>query len=304
VRLGILLRRLRPDVVHSRNWSAFDAVPAARLARVRAIVHGEHGREASDPQGRNPRRNRLRRLAAPLIDRFVAVSDDLRRWLVTVVGVPEPRVVTIHNGVDTVRFTDDGRDDARRALALPLDAPVVGTVGRLDPVKDQMSLLDAVARLGDCRPAPVLVVVGDGPCRRSLEERARTADLAGRVRFLGERADVPRLLRGFDVFVLPSIAEGISNTILEAMASGLPVIATQTGGNPELVAHGVTGALVPVGDPVAIAHIIRDYLADPHLRGLHGKAGRKRVVEEFRLERMAEQYGELYRTLAQARGIR
>lgn len=297
-RLTRLLRRLRPHVVHCRNWGAFDAVMAARLAWVPIVIHGEHGREASDPEGRNQRRNSLRRLLAPLVDRFVTVSFDLREWLIQVVGVPSRKVLTIHNGVDTSRFSDDGRATGRRTLGLPEDSVVIGTVGRLDPVKDQMRLLEAFAGLTTANPRSVLVIVGDGPCRGDLEARARRPDLAGRVRFLGERGDVPLLLRGLDVFVLSSIAEGISNTILEAMATGLPVVATRTGGNPELVEDGVTGTLVPVGNPATLAGALRAYLADPHLRALHGKAGRQRAMEEFGLKRMAERHRELYLALA------
>ena len=298
LRLARLLRRLRPDIVHSRNWGAFDAVVAAALARVPAVIHGEHGREVSDPQGLNPRRNRLRRWAAPFTSRFVAVSLDLARWLTGTVGVPAAKVVTIHNGVDPRRFGDEDRAAARRGLGVAGDTVVVGTVGRLDPVKDQAGLLDAYAALPSTDGRHTLVIVGDGPCRATLEARAARPDLAGRVRLLGERDDVARLLAGFDIFTLPSIAEGISNTVLEAMASGLPVIATRTGGNGELVEDGVTGRLVPVGDRSALAAALAGYLADPHLRQLHGKVGRQRAIDEFSLDRMTSRYRELYRAVA------
>ncbi len=294
VRLARLLRRLRPDVVHSRNWGALDAVPAAWLARVPVRIHGEHGREASDPHGLDRRRNRIRRLLAPLLDRVVAVSADLERWLVEIVGLPPHKVRLIHNGVDVRRFSDDGRETGRRALGLSPDGLVVGTVGRLDPVKDQMSLLEAFASLPAGPSGPALVIVGDGPSRATIEARASRPDLAGRVHLLGERSDVPSLLRALDVFVLPSLAEGISNTVLEAMATGLPVVATRTGGNPEIVDDTVTGALVPVGDRAALAEALAAYLTDPHLRALHGKNGRRRAQEAFSLERMARSYQALY----------
>jgi glycosyltransferase involved in cell wall biosynthesis len=226
--------------------------------------------------------------------RFVTVSHDLRRWLIDVIGIAASQVVTIHNGVDPVRFTDDGDRAARTALGLPLDAVVAGTVGRLDPVKDQIGVLEAFACLRDKWPRALLVIVGDGPCRGALEARSRRPDLVGRVRLLGERADVPDILRAIDIYMLPSIAEGISNTVLEAMASGLPVIATAVGGNPELVDDGVTGTLVPVGDRPALAGALAAYLGDPHLRMVHGKAGRARAATEFSLERMAQRYRALY----------
>ena len=298
LRLAGHLRRLRPDIVHSRNWGALDAVPAARLARVRSVVHGEHGREIADPHGLDARRNRIRRWLAPLVDRYVTVSLDLGRWLAGTVGVASRKIVTIHNGVDMRRFGEPDRAAGRAALGVEGDTVVLGTVGRLDPVKDQMGLLDAYARLPERGASHRLVLVGDGPCRADLEARAAQPDLRGRVRILGERGDVPRLLAGFDVFVLPSIAEGISNTVLEAMASGLPLVATRTGGNPELVEDGVTGRLVPVGDRAVLAAALADYVADPHLRARHGKAGRQRATEEFSLERMAEGHRRLYAELA------
>lgn len=297
LRLVRLLRRLQPDIVHSRNWGAFDAVAAAALARVPAVLHGEHGREASDPEGLSPRRNRLRRWAAPFTSSFVTVSRDLARWLTGTVGVPAAKVVTIHNGVDTRRFGEEDREAARRTLGLGADTLVVATVGRLDPVKNHGALLDAYAGLARMDGRHALVIVGDGPCRAALEARAARADLVGRVRLVGERNDVARLLAGFDIFALPSIAEGISNTVLEAMASGLPVVATRTGGNPELVEDGVTGRLVPVGDRAALIGALSGYLVDAHLRQLHGKAGRQRAMDEFSLERMVARYRALYRAV-------
>jgi sugar transferase (PEP-CTERM/EpsH1 system associated) len=297
-------RRLRPDIVHSRNWGALDAVPAARIARSPIVVHGEHGREVTDPEGLNRRRNRIRRWLAPMIDRYVTVSLDLGRWLTQTVGIERGKVMTIHNGVDLRRFGDADREAGRAALGVDRDTVVLGTVGRLDPVKDQARLLEAYARIPAEAGRHCLVLVGDGPCRRDLEARAAQPDLRGRVHLLGERRDVPCLLAGFDVFALPSIAEGISNTVLEAMASGLPLVATRTGGNPELVEDGVTGRLVPVGDTAALTEALTGYVREGHLRAMHGKAGRQRAVDHFSLERMAERYRDLYANLARRDDLR
>jgi sugar transferase (PEP-CTERM/EpsH1 system associated) len=294
VRLAALLRRLRPSVVHSRNWGAFDAIPAARVAGVGVVIHGEHGREAADPQGLDPRRNRLRRVFAPLVTRFVTVSFDLRQWLLTTVRLPAGKLVTIHNGVDARRFAGGDRQAARRALRLPAHSVVVGAVGRLDPVKDHAGLLRAFSVLRTDQPAAELVIVGDGPCRAGLERQIQELGLTGHVHLLGMRQDVPLLLRGFDAFVLPSLAEGISNTVLEAMATGLPVVATRVGGNPELVEHGVTGALVPADNPLVLAAALRCYVEDGRLRDAHGDAARRRVLQHFTLERMAQGYHDLY----------
>jgi len=294
VRLVLLLRRLRPDIVHTRNWAAFDAVPAARLARVPRLIHGEHGREIGDPHGRNRRRNAVRRASGPLVDRFVTVSHDLQRWLVETVGVPAKRVTTIHNGVDTTRFTPAMRGEARLALGVADDEVIIGTVGRLDPVKDQLSLIEATAVLSAAFGRVRAVLVGEGPSRPMLEARIRRLSLESRVTLLGERKDVPQLLPGFDVFVLPSIAEGISNTILEAMASGVPVIATRTGGNPELLEDGISGALVPIGDRIHLAGVLHRYVVTRDLRARHGAAARRRAVEHFGLDRMVSAYRALY----------
>lgn len=304
LRLVTLLRRERPDVVHSRNWATFDTVLAARLAGVRVVIHGEHGRDMSDPEGRNRRRNRLRRACAPLVTRFVTVSDDLRGWLIRDVAVPARKVVTIHNGVDTVRFAPGDRAAARRALALPPDVPMVGTVGRLDPVKDHATLVRAFAAVAQRMPAAVLVIVGDGPCRRDLEQLVAELGLGPRVRLLGECKDVPVTLDAMDVFVLPSFAEGISNTLLEAMAMALPVVVTRVGGNPELVEDGVNGIHVPRRAPEALTAAITRYLEDDHLRAVHGKSSRLRAVDRFSLEQMTTAYTTLYRDPTGASGRR
>jgi glycosyltransferase involved in cell wall biosynthesis len=142
------------------------------------------------------------------------------------------------------------------------------------------------------------VIVGDGPCRPDLERLVNELGLTGHVHLLGMRQDVPVLLRAFDTFVLPSLAEGISNTVLEAMATGLPVVATRVGGNPELVEHGVTGALVPAGNPLVLAAALRYYVEDAGLREAHGEAARRRVLQHFTLERMAQGYHDLYESVA------
>jgi sugar transferase (PEP-CTERM/EpsH1 system associated) len=296
-RLVRWLRRARPEIVHSRNWGTIDAVLAARLARIPVVLHGEHGREISDPDGRNARRNRVRRLLAPIVTRFVTVSDDLRRWLVREVGVPARKVVTICNGVDTSRFSPGDRTAARAALGLAIDRTLVGTVGRLDPVKDQAGLVRAFAGVRARNRAAALVIVGDGPCRGELAGLITALGLSEQALLLGECHDVPRVLAALDLFVLPSIAEGISNTVLEAMATGLPVVATRVGGNPELVEDGVTGTLVPRQDPEALASAITRYLDDDGWRRAHGEAARRRAVERFSLDRMCAGYTRLYADL-------
>jgi sugar transferase (PEP-CTERM/EpsH1 system associated) len=296
LRMARIFRAFKPDIVHSRNWTCIDAIIGARLAGVPVIIHGEHGREAADPEGRSALRRKVRRALSPLVTRFVTVSRDLARWLVSEVGVPSRKVTQIYNGVDTAAFCPEGREAARQALGLPADIVAIGTVGRLDPVKDHRGLLEAFRRVAADDRA-MLLIVGDGPCRADLDRQRRTLGLEQRVHLLGERPDVPVILRALDVFTLPSVGEGISNSILEAMATGLPVVATKVGGNPELVEPDVTGMLVAPQSPDALAAALQRYLADPMLVRKHGEAARQRVVREFGLERMLAAYETLYADL-------
>jgi len=298
LRLAGVLRKLNPDIVHSRNWGCVDAVLAARLAGVPVSIHGEHGRDAIDPHGLNTRRRLFRRALSPLVTRFVTVSDDLRRWLIEYVGIRAHRVVRIHNGVDIDRFSVGSHDEGRAALGLAATDVVVGAVGRLDPVKDHATLLEAFARIAN-RPANwKLVIIGEGALRPQLEARIARPDLDGSVHLIGERSNVPLLMKGLDLYVISSVAEGISNTLLEAMSTGLPVVATRTGGNPELVDEGTNGKLVAVGNADAMSAALNEYLGNADLRTRDGRASRQRVLDRFTLQRMADEYDRLYCSLS------
>ncbi len=285
LRFWRLLRRLKPDLVHTRNLGTVDMQWLAWAAGVKHRVHGEHGWEASDPRGLDRKSLRIRRACRPVIQRYVPMSQDIARWLQEQVGVEAGRVCQLYSGVDTGLFYP------RSAVCYPLS---LGSIGRLDPVKNQASLLQAFSTLSDRFPDLRLTMVGDGPLRASLEAQAASLGLTERITFTGARSDTPDLMRGFDVFVLPSLNEGISNTILEAMATGLPVVAARVGGNPELVVHGVTGHLYEPADPNALEAALLPYLTDPALREAHGKAARDRVVHNFSLEAMVRRYLDLY----------
>lgn len=295
-KLWRVLRSLGPTIVHTRNLATLEAqIPAFFLPGVKTI-HGVHGRDIFDLEGRNRRYNLLRKMLRPLVGRYITVSRDLRDWLIRAIGVPPGKVVQIYNGVDHERFAP-GPVPARLAPAgfLPEGALVIGTVGRLAGVKDQASLLEAFQRLVSRHPAPLrLVIAGDGPLRPSLEAQARKLGIASQVWITGDRNDVPEILRLFDLFALPSLGEGISNTILEAMASGLPIVATRVGGNPELVTEGENGLLVPSGDPAALAAALARLLGDPALRVAMGKAGRQRIETTFSWNRAVAGYLAVY----------
>jgi glycosyltransferase involved in cell wall biosynthesis len=196
--------------------------------------------------------------------------------------------------LSVVRSPQSALSALRHRLGLPVEGVLFGTVGRLDPVKDHRSLLKAFAPIARSDRPAYLLIAGDGPMQNEIAALVAQLGMGGEVLLLGERGDVPEILRALDVFALTSIAEGISNTILEAMASGLPVVATRVGGNPELLEDGITGQLVPVRDAMALTTAFESYLRDPKLRQEHGRNGRLRAEQCFSLDRMAARYAALY----------
>ena len=299
-RLLQLFRDWRPAIVHTRNLAALECQVPAALAGVPVRIHGEHGRDADDPDGSRRRYQWLRRMYRPFVHRYVALSADLERYLQHQVGVPRQRIAQIYNGVDLRRF--ERTDGARVAPpGCPFTDPalfVVGTVGRMQTVQAHPLLAQAFVRALQLQP-PLrqrlrLVMVGDGPLRAEAQAVLDAAGVADLAWLPGERSDVPDVMRGLDCFALPSLAEGISNTILEAMASGLPVLATQVGGNGELVVNGRTGWLVPAGDVDALAAGLVAMACDPAAAAVMGRAGRQRVEQHFSLPAMVGAYQALY----------
>lgn len=303
-----LLRQHRPAVVHTRNLAALEMQVAAWAAGVPVRVHSEHGRDVDDLDGTSLRHQRLRRLYAPFVHRWIALSRDLQRYLTGPVGIPEAKLSQIYNGVDISRFWVPAADAGARAAddcaplpGQPFGGPdhwLIGTVGRMVGVKHQTLLArafgQACAEDDAFRARARLVLVGDGPLRAEclgLLQQHGVADLAW---LPGERRDVPDVMRRLDCFVLPSLAEGISNTILEAMASGLPVVATDVGGNAELVSHGRTGWVVPSDDAAAMAQALRALAAEPARAAAMGAAGRQAVEQRFSLQAMVGAYQGLY----------
>ena len=293
-RMWLALRSLRPDIVHTRNLGTIDMQWVAAAARTPHRVHGEHGWEASDPTGRRRKTLWIRRACRPVIHRYVPMSQDIARWLERDVRVDPSRIRQLYSGVDTERFAP-GLAPSSTDTKGPGTGLTIGTIGRLDPVKDQAALLRAFAALQRRVPDARLVIVGDGPLRGTLRTLATSLGIADAVTFTGARDDTPDLLRAMDVFVLPSVNEGISNTILEAMATGLPVVARRVGGNPELVLDGATGVLYDDrADPQGLEAALARYLTNPGLRQAHGRAARERAVQCFSLDAMVKRYLALY----------
>ena len=301
LKLFALLRRLSPDIVHTRNLPTIDLSPIIRAAGIARIVHGEHGRDLLEPDGNNRRYNFIRRTLSPLIDRYICVSQDLGGWLGQTVGVPRNKIEQIYNGVDIERFRPSARSDRDHIPNAGPEDLVIGTVGRMEGVKDQLTLAHAfvelVERTGSAGLRLKLVMVGDGRLYQPVLEVLQQAGLGKQIWLPGARHDVPDLIRELDIFVLPSQAEGISNTILEAMASGLPVVATAVGGNTELVTPNVTGTLVPSENPSAMARALLQYVNNPDRVERTGEHARRHAVERFSLPAMVRRYAEVYDSL-------
>jgi glycosyltransferase involved in cell wall biosynthesis len=280
LKLAKLFRRLGADIVHAHNSKPLIYCgPAARLAGVRPVVYTRHGTR----QGARRGETILYRLAVHTADRAVCVSEDNSRLCVRD-GVAAHRVHKVWNGIDTNRFAFVGPNPGGPAVM----------VGRLSPEKNVETLLRAVPLITQARPDFRLEIAGDGVCLPALKALARELDLGDRVAFLGDVRDVPSLLARASMCVLPSLTEGISLVLLEAMARGLPVVATRVGGNPEVVSDDETGLLVPAGAPEQLAAAILRLHADPDLGRKMGEAGRGRVEAHFDVRQMVAGYESIY----------
>lgn len=309
-RLLPLLRDLQPAVVHTRNLGPLEMQPAAAWAGVPARIHGEHGRELNDLDGHNRRLQWVRRVYSPFVHRYIALSRDLQSYLTGRVGIGAQRIAQIYNGVDGERFRP-ATAGAPPMPAGPFDPArhwVVGTVGRMQGVKAQTLLarafVQALALAPELRDRARLALVGDGPLRAECTQILAQAGLEGLAWLPGERADVADVMRGLSCFVLPSLAEGISNTILEAMACALPVVASAVGGNVELVRDGHTGLLVPPDDVQALAMALVRLHNDRPLAQAMGRAGRDEVDRKYSLQSMVAAYQQVYDTRLAAAKLR
>jgi len=299
-RLWRILRELKPDVIHTRNLGTLDAVIPAVLAGVRFRIHGEHGWDMVDLHGENRKYRLLRRLCAPFITRHITVSKHLASFLRDSIGLPSKKIVHICNGVDTKKFMPIGSElSVDRGSELSGSGVLnIGMIGRMAAVKNPGALIDAFQLLGQQLPDGFerirLVFVGSGPLYPEISQRLVDEGLSENVWLAGERDDINHILRSLDIFVMPSLNEGISNTILEAMATGLPVVATNVGGNPELVVDGVTGYLVKPNDAQEMANRLQSYVENEDLRSVHGAAARARTESEFSLQFMINRYADVY----------
>lgn len=308
------LRSLRPDLVHTRNLGGLEGQLAAALAGVRLRVHGEYGREPFESLQRRPPallhplvrpllRPLVHRLLYPLATHYIAASAEQERWLIEQIGAEPARVSHIPHAVDSLEFHPRlgphaavGPDGFMRD-----DAFVIGSVGRMDEANKDSTLVEAFLRLiSSPHPAHArlrLLIVGDGPLRAECQAMLERAGAAHRAWLPGERADTAQLLRAMDLMVLPALAQASGKVLLEAMASGLPVVATAAGVHKELVQPGLTGILVPPMSPDVMAAAIADYCRIPEMGARHGARARGQVIAHHSLPAMAHSYLAVYDAL-------
>jgi sugar transferase (PEP-CTERM/EpsH1 system associated) len=295
-----LLRTLRPDVLHTCNIAALEFVPMAALAGVPLRVHAEHGWDVADPDGSNRKYQLLRKVYQRFVHRFVVVSEQLEHYLLDRVGIAPSRVRLIPNGVDTQVFRPRTESEP-----MPEGYPfrsgehwVIGTVGRLEAIKHQMLLARAFVRLVRANPAGAdrlrLAIVGAGPLHDTIAALLQDAGLSDRVWMPGARSDVGLLLRHFDAFVLPSLAEGTSCTLQEAMATGLAIVATQVGGNAKLLDDGRCGQLVPSDDVPAMASALEMQFLSPSMGQELGARARAQVAMHHGVDQCLRAYDALF----------
>lgn len=302
-RMARWLRRERIDILHCHLFTAsLHAAGVARMAGVSAVIETCHGPEAWRMGKRLRGSFWIDRQVGRLVDRYIAVSQAAARHLIENKGIPRTKISVIHNGRDLERYHPLGaqeRAETRRALGLGGD-PALLVLARLDDQKGHRFLIDAIGQLVRRWPRLTALFAGDGPLKDALSAQCAALGLGGRVRFLGYRDDIPRLLAAADVVVLPSLYEGLPLAAIEALAAGRPLVASAVDGTPEVVIDGETGLLVPPADPLALAAAIERILADPPLAARLGEAGRQHVQQNFGLRRQVEETIAVYRELTGA----
>jgi glycosyltransferase involved in cell wall biosynthesis len=295
LRLARLLRREQAGLVQAHQYTPFFYAMTARLLYRRPpLLFTEHGRHFPD----YPRRKRmiLNRLLLERRDRVVAVGRAVQRAVINNEGIPEERVAVIYNGIDLSPYRNgvpDG-DAVRRELGFGSGDLVLVQVARLDYLKDHATAIRTMEQVVQAHTQARLLLVGEGPERGKIEKEIRERHLEANVLLLGQRSDVARFLRAADVFLLSSISEGIPLTVIEAMAAGLPVVATNVGGMSEVVEEGQTGLLAPAGDAAALAGCVHRLAGQPELRRQMGRRGRERANGVFAESQMHAQYVRLY----------
>jgi sugar transferase (PEP-CTERM/EpsH1 system associated) len=303
-RLNSLLKQLKPDVLHTRNTATLELQLVGWWRRVSLRIHGEHGWDVNDMHGQNLTYRKLRRLLKPFIHQYIALSTEAKDYLLDIIKVAPEKVNHICNGVDTSKFDIK----APQLSNFPIDfldkkTLVFGTVGRLAEVKNQTFLLKSFIQLlrinSEYQSNTKLLIVGDGIMMPKLKKIALESGFSENILFTGDRSDVCEMMNCMNVFVLPSLAEGISNTILEAMACGLPIIATAVGGNGDLILpeHKPTH-LIESENVEQLVVAMQQYLNKPPVLIENSKAVREHCINNFSIDTMVAKYHHLYQSFS------
>ncbi len=291
-KLWSLFKQHQPDIVHSYNIATLEYQFVAFLAGVPLRIHAEHGRDIYDLDGSNKKYQLLRKIVNPFIHYWIPVSKELEQWLIKTLKVSDKKVKLIYNGIDLALYKP--KEQVKKEIF------TVAAVGRTVPVKNQLMLIKAVEFLltqPDLKNQLRLIIVGNGDLLPTFQSYILENQLQKNIELLGSRNDVAAILQTVDLFVLPSLAEGIALTLLEAMATGLPVIATDVGGNPELITDSKNGFLISSQNKKQLANVILNYYNNPELCKKHGIAAQKTVEEQFSLSAMTKKYLTLYENL-------
>lgn len=283
----------KPQLIRTYGWGTWlEGLISSKLYKNTPLIHSEHGYISEQLSGMPARRRIAQKLAASYTKQIISVSDAISQTLIRDVGIPSKKIHTIINGVDTNRFMpDNSSHNLRHTLNINDNRLILGTVARLDPIKDISSVINALPNL----PEVEYIIVGDGPERTHLEQLTQQCNVHDRVHFLGMRSDIPELMNLFDTFILPSIKEGTSNTLLEAMSAACPVIATHTGGTPDIITQGETGTLIPPQSHKSIISAVKQIENNRDHYHKQGLQAREQILKKWSLDHMVQQYESLYR---------
>jgi sugar transferase (PEP-CTERM/EpsH1 system associated) len=300
-RIAAAARRCRLDILHARGWPAMvETAVAALLAGVKATVYGFHGKTMKDLQRVTLKRRWAQILMIRCYDRIVTLNRRMRSDLAVECNLPQDRIHIIGNGVDVDVFRPRiDRTFLRATFDLPCDRFIIGSIARLDPIKNHEVVIRALSRLKDHERSPLFLLVGDGCHGPALARETQRLGLDRDVILFGYSDRIPELLNCMDLFIQPSFYEGFSNTIIEAMACGLPVLATDTGGTPDLFTEGSEGFFFSPEDDGALASRIVQLQRDEYLRRIMGERARYRVLEHFSVSDVIRRYQSMYADLAE-----
>jgi len=301
-KLNHFLKDIQPVILHT--WLFHANITGRILGRFNKVPLIIASRRSTNIGG--SWREILMRKTSGMNDRIIAVSEAARQAEINNSKIPPNKVVTIHNGLDTTLYksvSDEAIKTIRDSFEIPDDAILLGAVGRLHPAKGFNDLITAMELLERKTSSTHLLIVGEGELMDQLKLQVRKSNLDGKIKFAGIRNDIPEIMSAFDIFVSPSLWEGLPNVVLEAMAAGKPVVATSVGGTPEVVVDSLTGLLVPPHNPEALANAILFLCENPKLRKSMGQAGRDRVIKHFSIEQMVQQTEKLYHELIVEKGL-